>query len=76
MIDEKLQVDGVVRIGKTTSFLDISTGENNLSHFKTNLNGYSFDKDIQIQSGVINGNLRVNGRILQDSSRELKENIT
>ncbi|KZL49160.1 hypothetical protein A2T98_14185 [Nodularia spumigena CENA596] len=74
--DEKLQVDGVVRIGKTTSFLDISTGENNLAQFKTNLNGYSFDKDIQIQSGVINGNLRVNGRILQDSSRELKENIT
>ncbi|MDB9320384.1 tail fiber domain-containing protein, partial [Nodularia spumigena] len=74
--DEKLQVDGVVRIGKTTSFLDISTGENNLAQFKTNLNGYSFDKDIQIQLGVINGNLRVNGRILQDSSRELKENIT
>ncbi len=113
--DQKLQVDGVVRIGKTARFLDISAGEDNLSHFQTNLNGYYFDKSIQIQSGVISsdtnlslqtngktqmllttkgnvsigdsvsasdaklyidGNLRVNGRIFQDSSRELKENIT
>ncbi|WP_227788690.1 tail fiber domain-containing protein, partial [Nodularia sp. LEGE 04288] len=114
--DEKLHVDGVVRIGTTASFLDISTGNDNLAYFQTNLNGYYFDQGIKIKSGVISsdannlslqtngitqilltaqgdvsignslpasntklyvdGNLRVNGRILQDSSRELKENIT
>ncbi|WP_413173192.1 DUF6519 domain-containing protein [Anabaena azotica] len=51
--NEKLHVNGVVRIGTTARFLDIATGTDNLSHFKTNLNGFYFDKGIQIQNGGV-----------------------
>lgn len=69
----KLHVDGVVKIGTTASFLQLSQDQtNNAAVFNTstNLNRYQFDRSIDISSG----NLNVKGTTDNDTPGVLVKN--
>jgi hypothetical protein len=51
--EEKLHVAGTLRIGNNSGFVNIAPQEDKWLHFTTNLDGYYFDKDIRVESGLI-----------------------
>ncbi|BAY24883.1 hypothetical protein NIES2100_46810 [Calothrix sp. NIES-2100] len=50
---EKLHVAGTVRISNKFGFVNIAPQEDKWIHFTTDLEGYYFDKDIRVESGLI-----------------------
>ncbi|MBW4644917.1 MAG: tail fiber domain-containing protein [Goleter apudmare HA4340-LM2] len=50
---EKLHVAGTLRISNNFGFVNIAPQQDRWLHFTTNLDGYYFDKDIRVESGLI-----------------------
>ncbi|MBD2355996.1 tail fiber domain-containing protein [Tolypothrix sp. FACHB-123] len=51
--EEKLHLAGTLRISDNNGFVNIAPQDDNWVHFTTDLDGYYFDKDIRVESGLI-----------------------